>query len=207
MIERTTVRPRPAIRFGADARGVAAVEFAMTLPIMLVLLFGVVEITSGVAAQRRLTMATRTLSDLVSRGDSIDDTGLTTIYAIGGQVMTPHSAQPLNATISQIKVARDANNNITTTIHWSKAATFNAAGAPVLTASIYRVGDTVTVPDALRSAAHYPFYLVKSETLYKYTPLFGYVVAKAGIDLKDETYTKPRQTNLRDCVLYGTASC
>ncbi|WP_147407819.1 TadE/TadG family type IV pilus assembly protein [Rhodopseudomonas palustris] len=193
--------------FAADARGVAAVEFAMALPIMLVLLFGVIEITSGFVAKRRLTMATRTFSDLVSRGDKIDAPGLATISAIGGQVMSPHAADPLMATISQIKVAKDANNKVTATIHWSKAVIFDSTGVPSLTASSLKVGDAATVTDALQVAPHYPFYLVKSETTYKYVPMFGYVVAKAGIDLKDEAYTKPRQTNVRDCVLYDTATC
>lgn len=194
-------------RFVTDAGGVAAVEFAMALPIMLVLLFGVIEVTSGVVAKRRLTMATRTFSDLVSRGDRIDDPGLKTISAIGGQVMLPQAADPLKATISQIKVAKDANNKITTTIHWSKAVIFDSTGVAALTASSLKVGDTATVPGALQAASHYPFYLVKSETTYRYVPIFGYVVAKAGIELKDETYTKPRQTNVRDCVEYGTATC
>ncbi|MCG6203051.1 pilus assembly protein [Rhodopseudomonas sp. HC1] len=194
-------------RFAVDACGIAAVEFAMALPIMLVLLFGVIEVTSGFVAKRRLTMATRTFSDLVSRGDSIDDAGLKVIFAIGGQVMSPQAIDPLKATISQIKVAKDANNKITTTIHWSRAVIFDSSGKESLAASSLKDGDSVTVPDALQVAPHYPFYLVKSETTYKYVPMFGYVMAKAGIDLTNEAYTKPRQTNVRDCVQYGTATC
>ena len=111
----------------------------------------------------------------------------------------------MTATISEIKVAKNVDNKIVTTIHWSRKATFDAAGAATVTASDHAVGEPAAVPDALQIAAHYPFYLIKSETLYRYEPMLGYVIAK--IDMTDETYTKPRQTNLRDCVLYGTATC
>jgi len=197
----------PLLGFAGDCRGVSAVEFAMVLPIMLVLLFGVIEITTGVAAKRKLTVATRTLSDLVSREDSADDSLLRTVFSVGGQVMAPHPTAPLTATISEIKVTKDPANRIAAEIHWSKAATFDAAGTVSLANSPVSAGTVVTVPDALQTAGHYPIYLIRSSTSYTYTPMLGYVVPKAGIVMSDETYTKPRQTNLHDCVLYGTAIC
>jgi Flp pilus assembly protein TadG len=209
--------------FAADRRGVAAVEFAMVLPIMLVMLFGVIEITSGVTAGRKLSMATRTLSDLVSRDDTIDNALLTTVFAVGGQMMAPHAPTQLAATISEIKLTKetdkDANGNdkkdkngnliyvIKSAIHWSKSATFDGAGTVTLANSAYTAGQSVTVPDALKVAGQYPIYLIRSNTSYRYVPMLGYVVPQAGITLTDETYTKPRQTDQRDCVLYGTATC
>ena len=39
-----------------DCRGIAATEFAVIVPIMLVLFFGTVEISSGVAVDRKVTL-------------------------------------------------------------------------------------------------------------------------------------------------------
>ena len=50
-----------------DGRGVAAIEFAMIVPIMLVMFFGTVEFSSGVAVNRKVTLMAQTFSDLVSR--------------------------------------------------------------------------------------------------------------------------------------------
>ena len=38
-----------------DRRGLAAIEFAMLVPIMLVMFFGTVELSSGVAVDRKVS--------------------------------------------------------------------------------------------------------------------------------------------------------
>jgi hypothetical protein len=42
-------------------------------------------------------------------------------------------------------------------------------------------------------------YLIFSEVSYLYVPLIGYVMDKAGVNLKDVAYTRPRQST---CVIY-----
>ena len=67
-IRKTWYRARLAVTALAnDGRGVAAIEFAMIVPIMLVLFFGTVEFSSGVAVDRKVTLMARTFSDLVSQ--------------------------------------------------------------------------------------------------------------------------------------------
>ena len=58
------VRPQ---RCGGISRGMAATEFAMIVPMMLVMLFGTIEVSSGVAVNRKVTLVARTLSDLTSQ--------------------------------------------------------------------------------------------------------------------------------------------
>ena len=58
---------RRAFELLGDKRGVAAVEFAMIVPLMLVLFFGTNEFSSGVAIDRKVTLMARTLSDLTSQ--------------------------------------------------------------------------------------------------------------------------------------------
>ena len=57
-------------------------------------------------------------------------------------------------------------------------------------------GDTVAVPAGLLVPKTY---LIWSEVSYTYKPAIGYVMAKAGITLKNQSYTRPRQS---DCVDY-----
>jgi len=54
----------------ADRRGIAATEFAFIVPIMLVLFFGTVEFSSGIAVDRKVTLMARTLADLTSQSVS-----------------------------------------------------------------------------------------------------------------------------------------
>src|SRR6476620_8022500 len=57
-------------RFRDDRRGLAATEFAIVVPLMLVMFFGTVEFSSAVAIDRKVTLMARTLSDLTSQTPS-----------------------------------------------------------------------------------------------------------------------------------------
>ncbi len=49
--------------------GVSAIEFALILPIMLALLFGVTEFGRAIDHYRRVTLLARAVADLTSQGD------------------------------------------------------------------------------------------------------------------------------------------
>src|SRR5665647_3572895 len=91
---------RSALDLLEDCRGIAATEFAVIVPIMLVMFFGVVEFSSGVAVDRKVTLVARTLSDLTSRAQGpIDDTYLTNVFTASISILTPYSPTPTNSTI------------------------------------------------------------------------------------------------------------
>jgi Flp pilus assembly protein TadG len=178
-----------------DRRGLAAVEFALIVPLMLVLFFGTVEFSSGVAVDRKVTLVARTLSDLTSRSAaSILDTDLQNFFASSASILTPYPVLPTQPTISEVFI----DDKKIAKIQWSKSATIAlVSGAPraTLQNSSRNKGDTVTVPDGLLVPNTY---LIWSEVSYIYKPTIGYVMAKAGITLKNESYTRPRQSTCVD---------
>jgi Flp pilus assembly protein TadG len=183
-----------------DRSGMAAVEFSFVVPLMLVMFFGTVEMSSGVAVDRKVTLVARTLSDLTSQATTVADSDLRNSFAAAYGILSPYSATPTQATISEIYV----NNSNVAKVQWSKAATVSMVSGAVsinLASSTRNQGDTVAIPTALAVAGTY---LILSEVSYLYTPAVGYVMGKAGVTLKDESFTRPRQST---CVLYGTASC
>jgi Flp pilus assembly protein TadG len=177
--------------FRRDRSGIAATEFAVIVPLMLTLFFGVVEFSSGVAVDRKVTIVARTLSDLVSQNTTITDTQFTNIFNAGTIVMSqyaapPYSASTLHSTISELYV--DPNSH-TAKVQWSKGYAVRATGS------------TVTIPAALKIDNTY---LIFSEVSYLYSPTVGYVMAQSGVNLSDVSYTRPRQSS---CVLYTTSAC
>jgi Flp pilus assembly protein TadG len=178
------------LRLLRDRRGVAAIEFAMIVPIMLVLFFGTVEFSSGVAVQRKVTLMARTLSDLTSQSpiNGVANADLTGFFQASGAIMTPYASptyDPTNAVISELFVDP---STLKARVQWSKAYHAGVARS---------VGSIVTtVPPGLLVANTY---LIFSEVSFLYTPAVGYVMAKAGITLSDVAYTRPRQWS---CVIY-----
>src|ERR1700716_2819499 len=163
--------------------GIAATEFAVIVPVRLVMFFGMVEFSSGVAVDRKVTLMARTLSDLTSQSISVDGTALNNFFAASTGIMTPYSPTPTKSTITELWVDP---STLKARVQWSQGT------APRATSS------TVTIPTALAVGGTY---LIFSEVSYLYKPTIGYVMAKAGVNLSDVAYMRPRQAT---CVIYPT---
>jgi Flp pilus assembly protein TadG len=169
-----------------DCRGVAAIEFAMVVPIMMMLFFGTVEFSSGVAIDRKVTLMAHTLSDLTSQSPAIgvSDSDFANFFTASVGIMTPYDKTPLKAVISELYVDP---NTLQARVQWSKGYQGGATRA---------VKSPVSIPPGLAVGGTY---LIFSEVSYFYTPTVGYVMSKAGITLSDVGYTRPRQSV---CVAY-----
>jgi Flp pilus assembly protein TadG len=176
---------RHAADLVADRRGLAAVEFAFILPVMLVMFFGTIEFSSAIAIDRKVTLMARTLSDLTSQAATVADTDLTNFFAASTGILTPYPTTTLNSTITELFVDP---STLAARVQWSK-------GSAPLT-----VGTTVTIPTSLAIGNTY---LIFSQVSYQYVPTVGYVMAKAGITMSDFAFTRPRQST---CVLYPTGT-
>jgi len=182
-----------------DCHGVVAVEFAVIVPVMLLMFFGVVEFSSGVAVDRKVTMVARTLSDLTSQSTTVVDTDLTNFGQAAKAILTPYQASPLHSSITEIYV--DATT-LVARVQWSRALQIDTSGNVTFATATHAPRDIVTnLPTALKVGGTY---LIWSEVSYLYQPTIGYVMARAGVTLSDFTYTRPRQSS---CVLYGTTVC
>jgi Flp pilus assembly protein TadG len=156
---------------------VSAVEFALLLPLMLTLWLGVVEVSSAVAIDRKVTLTTRTVADLASRVASISNTDMTNILGASTAVLTPYSTTPLSIVVSQVKI----DNNGVATVDWSNNFQGTSRSA----------GSTVTLPAAL---VVNNTWLIWSEVKYAYKPTIGYVITGT-LNLGDQIYMRPRLSN------------
>jgi Flp pilus assembly protein TadG len=191
---------RSARALRRDRRGIAATEFAMLAPIMLVTFFGTVEFCSAIAIDRKVTLIARTLSDLTSQATaSVNSTYLTNVFTASIAIIAPYTDTPVLATVSEVYV--DSNGKAT--IQWSQSAYIatTAATQATLAASSYTYLQDVTtkVPTALLVPKTY---LIWSQVNYQYVPTIAYgMMASGGINLGDVSFTRPRQNT---CITYNS---
>src|SRR6266581_828496 len=132
------------VSFARDRRGVSAIEFAMLLPVMVTLYLGVVEVSRGVAIDRKVTLTTRTMADLASRVTSINNADMTNMLNATSAVIAPYDQSMVQAVLAVPN----------TTLIWSEVSyNYNPTFGYVLTGNmnlndqIYmrpRLSDTIT---------------------------------------------------------------
>jgi Flp pilus assembly protein TadG len=187
---------RSAERLSQDCSGIAATEFAVIVPVMMMMFFGLVEFSSGVAINRKVTLVARTMSDLTSQGTTATDTTLGNSFAAANAIFYPYPSLPTSATITELSI--DPTTSAVKVV-WSRSATINASGT-VLVGVGHPCSFVATPPGALIVAGTS---LIWSEVNYLYTPAVTYgLMPQAGITLHDQAYTRPRQSNT---VPYTTA--
>jgi len=177
-----------AARLFGDRSGIAATEFSVIAPVMLVTLFGVIEITNGVTVYRKVTIVAHTLSDLTSQSKSVYDADLNGFFCASVAIMNPYvSLQCPQASINQTITEVWVNGNLQPRVQWSVGSAPLTAGTPF--------------PDLPSNLLVANTYIIYSQVSFTYVPAFGYVMNKAGVTLSDFAYTRPRQSQ---CVTYDT---
>jgi Flp pilus assembly protein TadG len=157
-----------------DRRGVAAVEFAFVVPIMVLMLAGSFEADQAYEVSRKVTITTVELTDLVTRQSTITSAQMTTILSAASAIAAPFPTANMKIVISE--VSTDANNK--TTVTWSQ--TLN--GTALVT------GTTVSIPAQLVQPNTS---LIWGQVSYAFTPGLGYQVI-GPLTLSDQIYKSPR---------------
>ena len=190
-------------RLWNDRSGLAAVEFAMIFPMMVVMFFGVLELSAAIAVDRKATLVARTLSDLTSQMVSVANTDLISFGEAAKAIMTPYPGPPLISSVTEVYV--DSVTGVAR-VQWSKGLTIGTTGVVAISSTNpHNPGDIVVLP--LTMVAAKGTYVIWSEVSYKYTPAIGYMVAKTGMTFRDAAYTRPRTVQ---CVIYptgGSSTC
>ena len=171
-------------RFGRDRRGVAAVEFALIAPVMLLIYFGLVEFCQGYMANRRADHTASTVADLVAQSDETSTEDLTKIFAIGDMIMRPFSSTDLSIRVSSVTM--DVNG--VAKVVWSRG---NREAMPP------RGKDSV-VTDLPPGLIENGESLILGETEYDYTTPFAQVI-KTPITFTRSYYLRPRTVDSVVC--------
>jgi len=175
------------IRFRRGERGVAAVEFAFIVPIMLLLYIGTWELSNGVAANRKLSRVSSTLSDLVTQSQSLSCDDIDDIMEAATKIMHPYDSE---ARIVLTGINIDATNSAK--VQWSHALNTTAYAAN----SVYpSVPTPIKVPGT---------YLVAAKVMTSYQPFVGWAsysatdgfsLSNQAIAMDEEMFLRPRRSS------------
>ena len=182
-------RARLAIAgFFEDRSGIAAIEFAMVVPLMLVAFFGTVEFSSGLAVDRKVSLVARAIANVTSQGTQATNADLTNYFLAGNKIMTPYAVP--NMTISELYIDPSSGN---ARVQWSQGS------APRGVGSVVAIPPSLIARNPNTNAINPSQYVIFSEVNTLYTPAVGYVMAPSGVTLSDTAYAIPRQST---CVFY-----
>ncbi len=176
-------------RWRGDTRGVAAVEFAMIVPIMAVMFIGAIELSQVITVDRRVSQTASATADLVARAENqISQSEISDIMRAGSYILAPYSAAPLKITVRNVTSSpTDANQAKQS---WSCA--FNGTGNSL---SCSCSNTAYTLPAGLVSTNDS---VVISQTTYDYKPLiFDYFMKKGGGASAAGTYTLSETIHLK----------
>jgi Flp pilus assembly protein TadG len=161
-------------RLAADRSAVSAVEFAILLPIMLVMFFGTDEFGEAITIDRKVGHVASALGDLVAQSKSLSEADMQNILDASASIITPYDTGKLSIVVSQVKI--DAKGKAT--VDWSQARNTTPLAKKA----------AVTLPAGVNEPSTY---LIMTETHYDYKPAVGYVLT-GSLDLKGQFYLRPR---------------
>ncbi len=182
-------------RFRQAQAGVAAMEFALVVPIMFGLYFMINETANGLRASRKVTMVSRVLADLASQSATVDNTYMNDVFAAAGPILTPFDVSKASMRVTSIRFDASGKGYV----DWS-----NISGSGVPISVHQRCTPTevrspqlpglpttpISVPAGLKIANTS---LIYAETYFKYRPVIGWAIS-GDIDMKQELYMRPRTT-------------
>ncbi|HZZ33939.1 MAG TPA: TadE/TadG family type IV pilus assembly protein [Phenylobacterium sp.] len=134
-------------RLRSDQRGLAAVEFALIAPIMILLYTGIAEFTMAMMAERRAAHAASVVADLVAQSNQVSVSQVTDIFAVANAIMSPFSTSTLKLRITSVT----ADVNGIPKVSWSQGnglgALTTGATVSVFPPTLLVAGDSVIMAD------------------------------------------------------------
>jgi len=169
-------------RLQAAETGAAAVEFALILPIMLLVYIGAIEGSALIIMDRKVQTVAGALGDLVAQANGkVSAEQMTDYFRAATAIINPYPAENLLQVVTGVTVTEDGVASVV----WSKQYQNGLYGE-----GPHAEGDSVTLPPAMLDISYDKFVIV-SEASTSYLPLFGMVI-KEPIELYREGFYLPR---------------
>jgi Flp pilus assembly protein TadG len=164
-------------KFCRQTSGLAAVEFALLLPIMLSFFLGLIEVSQALTCRASVTDLAATGSDLVAQESTVTTADMTNVFNALSALLFP-----FDATKAQITITSIVDNNTATTgkVAWS----CTHGGTARAVNSVVTVPSGIIVPGGGGS-------VILAEVNYAYASSISTYFVK-NVTMTNSFYSKPR---------------
>jgi Flp pilus assembly protein TadG len=169
--------------------GLAVVEFALLLPVMIVLFFGVIEVSMALACRADVTNVASTAADLVAQESTIATADMSNVWSAASAILYPYDTSVALITISSINYDPSTQSLVAGKVAWSCSKNGTAR----------TIGTTVALPSGLMTASGS---VIMSEITYNYTSPTTQIITGTKV-MTNTFYTKPR----RVAQITGPSTC
>ncbi|MEP3279488.1 MAG: TadE/TadG family type IV pilus assembly protein [Stappiaceae bacterium] len=176
--------------FTEDQNGVAAVEFALVVPILIVLFFGSVELSNAVTVDRKVSQVALTMADLVAQSkDRVTPNEMNEYFDLSDTMVAPFSAADMEIVVSSVSADEDGNLEVDWSHANSNGSKWSKGAVPPIT-----IPDEVATPNSS---------IVVTEVKFEFKPLFGAIfndiTGSSAINLESTYFLQPRQLDTVPC--------
>ena len=178
----------------ADRRGVAAIEFALVVPLLLCMYFVTMEVSQAIETNKKVSRVASMTADLVTQQQTVTPDDLDAIMKIGGALLTPYFRSKPTITITAIEITDETTPKVK--VFWSRKLE-NDIPSPGA-----GKGSITTVPAALNTRGSF---LVRVESDLEYKPVIAWAAADkpalgltatfGNIAMKETYYLRPRMSS------------
>ena len=166
-------------RIRRDIRGAAAVEFALILPFLLILLTGLVELTNYMMVSRKIVASTQVVGDLVGVEISVNAGKMNNIFAATSSLLAPFSTNQFRIAVASVRY--DQNTGVASEDWQSVFNSGSIANSAVIGDGFGGPGDSVIVVQAD----------------YTYVPLVSSVFP-LDLSITETAFVRPRRVRFVD---------
>ncbi|RRI06363.1 pilus assembly protein [Mesorhizobium tamadayense] len=181
-----------AARFCRDRRGIAAIEFAFIVPVLLIMYFITMEASQAIETSKKVSRIGSMVADLVTQQTSVDKAALDAIMRIGTSTLQPYNRSTPTIIITGIQITDEATPKVK--VAWSRKLVGSTYSVDAVKDSITTVPSTLTIRNT---------FLVRVESDLGYKPIItwsagdskalGLTSAFNNIAMGETYYLRPRR--------------
>lgn len=160
--------------FLKNRKGLAAVEFALIAPVMIIMFYGSVELSSAIDCNERVSRVTATVADLVAQETAISSADTSNVFSAANAILFPYPSGSAHIVVSSL--VTDASGKAK--VDWSEAQNASKRTSP-----------PANIPAGILPASSSVIY---AEVTYAFTPAISYFVGN--VNLTSAFYSKPRRS-------------